>query len=42
MGPFRDIARAIRAIRPKSRAARPAVPARDGPKTFGNSCNFTR
>ena len=41
MCPFCDIARAIRLERTGSRAARPAVPARDGPETFGNTHNFT-
>ena len=41
MCPFCDIARAIRLERTGSRAARPAVPARDGPEIFGNTHNFT-
>ena len=41
MCPFCDIARAIRLERTGSRAAVPAVPARDGPETFGNTHNFT-
>ena len=41
MCPFCDIARAIRLERTGSRAARPAVPARDGPETFGNTHKFT-